>query len=51
MNKKPYTPPLVTKIKLEIKQSVLSTCNTSIDITPQVDEELCSPTTYCQFNS
>ena len=49
MSKKPYTAPSVTKIKLEIRQSVLSTCNTSIDITPQMDGAPCVPATYCQF--
>ena len=49
MNKKLYTSPTITKVKLEIRQSVLSTCNTTTDITPQYEEIKCSAATQCQF--
>jgi len=34
MNKKPYSAPKVIKVKLEAKQSVLATCNTTVNLTP-----------------
>lgn len=35
MNKKPYEAPAVKKVKLEVKNAVLSTCHTSYDNTPR----------------
>jgi hypothetical protein len=34
MNKKPYEPPVVKKVKLEIKNAILAACNTSSIIDP-----------------
>lgn len=34
MNKKLYSAPKVTKVRLEVKQSVLGTCNLTTDTTP-----------------
>lgn len=36
MNKKPYEAPIVTKVKLEVKNAVLSICHTSYDNTPRI---------------
>lgn len=35
MNKKPYSPPKVTKVMLEVKQAILGTCNTTTGTDPQ----------------
>lgn len=38
MDKKPYSPPKVTKVKLEIKQSVLGSCNTTTNNSPGIGD-------------
>ncbi len=49
MNKKTYEAPKVTKVKLEIKQSILGTCNqTSINVAGDYGTTNCI-TTYCVY--
>ncbi len=37
MSKKIYEAPIVTKVKLEVKNAVLSVCHTTFDNTPRVE--------------
>jgi hypothetical protein len=47
MEKKPYTAPTVTKVRLEIKNAILAACNTSPILTPK-DEPI--PGAGCAHN-
>jgi len=46
MNKKPYKAPVVKKVHLEIKNAVLSVCNSSM-ISDPISEELGCRITGC----
>ena len=47
MNKKVYVAPKVVKVKLEIKQAVLGSCNTTTNFTPGTYP--LDPTNNCQI--
>ncbi len=46
--KQPYEKPVLRKVKLEVKTSVLAVCNTTTVFTPQTAPGItCSPLTGC----
>jgi hypothetical protein len=47
LDKKPYEAPVVKEVRLEIKNAVLATCNTSFDATPRPGSPLQGP---CYLN-
>jgi len=47
-NRKPYEKPVLRKVRLEVKTSVLATCNTSVTMTPNSGVSLPCTVTVCQ---